>query len=218
MKKYFNLMLLAIMPICFAACGSDDDNGGSSGLSASNLIGDWIIIKSEDSAGRVNDKVGIIWSFNSDGTWATTGGSYMAVYTNWSVSDGKLLMTRTNGRIEEYTAEIKDGLLYTWFDRESKVFERVDQSKTFNITSDYFVGTWDAAGGSAYGTWVFYGNGKCNFSHFSAGKSHSLDGTWTYDPSTRMLLTTITNWKWKIVNATSDEWTGDNGQSYKRVK
>lgn len=166
-------MLLALMPMCFIACSSDDESG-TDGLTTENLIGDW---KKQNS--------GVIWSFNSDGTWNTTEGTHKAVYTNWSISDGKLMMTRRDGRVEAYTAEIKDGLLYTYYDRESNVFERYDRSQTVNVTSEYFVGTWEAAGGSAYGTWVFKADGKCNFSYTTGRRTQSLDGTWTYTPLTK---------------------------------
>lgn len=42
MKKFFYLMLLAMMPMCFAACGSDDDDAESGGLDAS-VEGTWYI-------------------------------------------------------------------------------------------------------------------------------------------------------------------------------
>lgn len=40
MKKYFYLMLLVMIPMCFAACGSDDDNSGSS-VSDAVIEGNW---------------------------------------------------------------------------------------------------------------------------------------------------------------------------------
>ena len=202
----------------------DDNNGGNqsddeslNGLTASNLIGVWQIIESNDGAGRINHRVGGTWSFNSDGTWES---SYSTTYSNWSISeDGYLLLTRkNNGLIEKYSAEIKDGKLYTLYDREYKVFEKVNLSNKVNITSDYFVGTWEADGGSAYGKWIFNSNGTCNFSHTSGKKNYSTDGTWTYTPSTRMLVTTVTNWKWEVTSVTDNKWTAGDGKSYKRVK
>jgi len=222
MRKNLYLILLAVLPMCFAACGSDDEEENESdtiGLTTSNLIGDWIIIKSYNTITERGDQdVGIIWSFNSDGSWKSTAPTWRWDYVSWSIMDGKIQMKRPNGNVEAYTAEIKDGLLYTRLDHGSKVFERVQLSESNNITSDYFVGTWEASGGSAYGTWIFNSDGSCNFSHYSAGKNYSTDGKWTYTPSTQTLSTTVTNWEWKITKATTDEWTGGNGQSYKRVK
>lgn len=193
------------------------DDPPLNGLTASNLIGVWLIIGDDNGAGKVNHRVGCTWSFNSDGTWES---SYSTTYSNWSISeDGDLLMTRKEGgRIEKYSAEITDGKLYTLYDREYKVFEKVNLSETVNITSTYFVGAWEADGGSAYGKWTFNSNGTCNFSHTSGNKRYSTDGTWTYTPSTRMLETTVTNWKWEITIVTDNKWTAGDGKSYKRVK
>lgn len=125
MKKFFYLMLLAMMPMCFAACGSDDDDdeGGSSGLSASNLVGEWVVIAYHDNVDwHENESVGEIWGFNADGTFY---GDNSDIYIAWKIVDGKLQMTRTNGRTEAYTASIKDGKLYLSFDGENTVLEKV---------------------------------------------------------------------------------------------
>ena len=217
MRKNLYLILLAVLPMCFAACGSDDDEGGEKGLTASNLIGDWIVVESDDGTGRETGDVGQIWSFNSDGTFYHSKWKN-EIYSTWEISGEKLVFQRTQReRKEAYSAEIKDdGRLYLIFDNEYTVLEKYNSS--LSIASDYFVGTWEASGGSAYGTWIFNSDGSCNFSHYSAGKNYSTDGKWTYTPSTQTLSTTVTNWEWKITKATTDEWTGGNGQSYKRVK
>ena len=42
MKKIFYLLLLALMPMCFTACGGDDNDGGGSGVaSVTTLYGTW---------------------------------------------------------------------------------------------------------------------------------------------------------------------------------
>ena len=42
MKKFFYLMILALMPMCFVACGSDDDEPSSNGVDAA-IEGTWRI-------------------------------------------------------------------------------------------------------------------------------------------------------------------------------
>ena len=42
MKKYFYLLVLALMPICFVGCGSDDDNDDATGVAGiETLYGTW---------------------------------------------------------------------------------------------------------------------------------------------------------------------------------
>ena len=72
MRKNLYLILLAVLSMCFAACGSDDDEGGEKGLTASNLIGDWIVVESDDGTGRETGDVGQIWSFNKIGVSTNT--------------------------------------------------------------------------------------------------------------------------------------------------
>ncbi len=128
MKKYFYLFVLAFLPMCFIACGGDDDEVNPSGLTTKNLIGDWIIIESGDGrSDGANAAVRRIWSFNSDGTFYDSRWGN-EIYSKWEVSNDKLLMTRTNGGTKEaYFAEIKDGKLYTRYDGEWKIFERVNK-------------------------------------------------------------------------------------------
>ena len=46
MKKFFYLVLLAIVPMCFISCGGDDDTNSNSGNISSSLEGIWYL-KSE---------------------------------------------------------------------------------------------------------------------------------------------------------------------------
>jgi len=217
-KKYFLSMLtflmVATLSVSFLSCGNDDDDNSISSVS---IIGTWRIVGGDDGA---QSKIGRIWTFNADGTcdWGK-----LSPYTNWKLSGGDLLMTRSDGRTEKYIIEFKNNQLYLTFPdgdaTEYTILEKVDVEKALGgLSSDFFVGSWEPSGGSAYGTWVFSNNGNCSHTFVSAKKTHNQTGTWEYNAETKMLITTITNWKWKIVNATSDEWTGDNGQSYKRVK
>lgn len=217
-KNYFWSMLtflvVATLSVCFVSCGGDDDE---SSISSVSIIGTWRIVGGDEWAQK---KIGQIRTFNADGTceWGTSG-----TYTNWKLSGNELLLTRKDGRSEKYIVEFKNNQLCLTFPdgdaTEYTILEKVDVEKALGgLSRDFFVGTWEPSGGSAYGTWVFSNNGNCSHTFVSANKTHNSTGTWEYSAETRMLTTTITNWKWKIVNATSDEWTGDNGQSYKRVK
>lgn len=124
-KNYLHLLafaMVAMLSVCFVSCGDDDDEGGgSTGITAKELVGQWREISSSSHE--------TIWTFNSDGTWETSV-YYNAIYTNWEISGGKLIMTRTNGRQETYTAYIKDGLLYLYFgDVKVRDGEVVDASE-----------------------------------------------------------------------------------------
>jgi len=120
------MMMVLMLSIGFAACGSDDDDeSGSSGLSASNLVGEWVVIAYHDNVDwHENESVKEIWGFNADGTFY---GDNSDIYIAWKIVDGKLQMTRTDGRTEAYTASIKDGKLYLSFDGENTILEKVTQ-------------------------------------------------------------------------------------------
>lgn len=212
-RKYFwnllTIMMVATLSVGFMSCGSDDDDNS---ISSDSIIGTWIIVGGDEWAQK---EIGQVWTFNADGTcdWGE-----LSPYTNWKLSGSVLLMVRDDGRTEKYSIEFKNNQLHLTFESEYTILEKVDAEKALGkLSKDFFVGAWEPSGGSAYGKWVFKKDGYCLFS-FVSNKAHSYTGTWGYNAETRMLTTTITNWKWKIVNITSDEWTGDNGQSYKRVK
>lgn len=209
------MIMVVFVSVGFVSCGGDD---GESSSASNYIVGTWKIVGGDQWAQK---EKGQLRTFNADGTceWGSSG-----TYTNWKLSGNKLLLTRKDGRTEEYIAEFKNDQLHLTFPdgdaTEYTILVKVDIEKDFsNITRDFFIGTWEASGGHAYGTWVFSTNGYCTFSYTAGGGSkQSISGTWSYNPETRELTTTLQSWHWVIVNVTSDEWTGDNGQSYKRVK
>lgn len=145
MKKYFYLLLLAMMPMCFVTCSSDDDNDSAS----TSIVGTWKIVGGDEWAQK---KIGQIRTFNADGTceWGSSG-----TYTNWELSGSKLLLTRKDGRIEEYIAEFKNNQLHLTFPdgnaTEYTILEKVDVENALSgLTKDFFVGTWEPSGGSAW--------------------------------------------------------------------
>lgn len=179
-KNYFWSMLtflvVATLSVCFVSCGDDDDE---SSISSVSIIGTWRIIGGDDGAQR---KIGQVWLFNADGTcdWGK-----LSPYTNWKLSGSDLLMTRSDGRTEKYIIEFKNNQLYLTFPdgdaTEYTILEKVDVEKALGgLSRDFFVGTWEPSGGSAYGTWVFSNNGNCCHTFVSANKTHNSTGTWEY--------------------------------------
>ena len=115
------------MPMCFIACGGDDESS-ESGLTRSRLIGDWTVIESGNGRDDGdNADVGDIWSFNSDGSFSIQ--NHTSSRIKWEISGNKILFTRTSGKVEAYSAEIKDGKLYTNYDREWDVLIRYNETK-----------------------------------------------------------------------------------------
>ena len=140
-KKYLLALLgfvtVLMLSFCLASCGSNDDDeegNGTNTITSSSLVGKWRIVESNSSS-----FVGVIYTYNSDGTWECSKKMY-EVYTNWDISEGKLIMTRENGRKEIYSAYIKDNRLFLYFGdvrirdgevidaSESKVLERVSNA------------------------------------------------------------------------------------------
>lgn len=110
MKKIFCLLVLAALPISFAACSDESDE--ERGLTISNLIGDWIVVESNDGVGRKNNNIGQIWSFKSDGTFYHSMWKD-ELYSTWEIKDGKVVFQRAQREWKEtYSAEIKgDGMI-----------------------------------------------------------------------------------------------------------
>ena len=131
-KKYLwsllTFMMVAMLSIGFASCGSDDDNEESNGtdaITSKSLIGKWRIIEGPSSS-----FVGVIYTYNSDGTWECSESIY-AVYTNWEISGGKLIMTRDDGRKETYSAYISENRLYlTYGGKKIREGEVIDTSES----------------------------------------------------------------------------------------
>ena len=235
MKKLLLMFAIVFASICVVSCSSDDEDSGSAeqGITAKDLIGTWWISKSSSSS-----QIGLTQTYNGDGTWVCSSDIY-GVYKNWELSEGKLIMTRKDGRKETYSALLKDGRLYLYFGdikvkdgevvnaSESEVLERVDVAKIKAVaTKDYFVGTWTRT--FVRGTYkeyrkiVFLSNGDCTYSvnTDSGFGNSSYIGTWEYNPETREMKTTIysNGWNWKIVYASKDEWAGDYGLIFQREK
>ena len=132
MKKYFWSLLITMMGgfLCvgFTSCGSDDDEevvNVSNTITSKSLIGKWKIIEGPSSS-----FIGVIYTYHSDGTWECSEDTY-AVYSNWEISGGKLIMTRHDGRKETYSAFIKDNVLYLYFgDVKIRDGEVVDASES----------------------------------------------------------------------------------------
>ena len=131
-KKYFwsllTFMMVTMLSVGFASCGSDDDDeesNGTNAITSKSLIGKWKIIE-----GPSPSFVGVVYTYNSDGTWECSKSIY-AVYTNWEISGGKLIMTRKDGRKETYSAYIKENRLYLYFgDVRIRDGEVVDASES----------------------------------------------------------------------------------------
>ena len=212
MKKYFYLLMLALMPMCFTACGGDDETGTGS----SWIVGDWKCVGGDDNA-----SVGKIISFYADGTYQSSNSSSLK---KWRLSGSKLYISKADGsKTDEYIVEYKNNQLHMTFPdgsaTEYTIYEKVVSSDFLEtITSSYFVGTWSGTG-SAYGTWKFSSNGNCTFSFTGGGnKSYSNSGTWTYDPTTKTLTTSLQSWEWTIYTASENEWSTKDGKVYTRVK
>ena len=81
MKKFFYLFLLAIVPMCFIACGGDDDVNVNSGNTSSSLEGVWHLrsekwydwkdgkadMSEEPSVKTYEDLDEMIWTFTKNG-------------------------------------------------------------------------------------------------------------------------------------------------------
>jgi hypothetical protein len=91
-KKYFYLLMLAMIPICFVACGSDDDEPtGVEGVET--LYGTWQQthgVAFEDGAFHHDNDVGAdeaeYLRFDKSGTCAVIGGDRGVFYSNGTYS------------------------------------------------------------------------------------------------------------------------------------
>lgn len=115
------IMMVAMLSVGFTSCGSDDENSDSASTS---IVGTWKIVGGDEWAQR---KIGQLRTFNPDGTceWGSSG-----TYTHWKLSGSKLLLTRDDGRIEEYIAEFKNNQPHLTFPdgnaTEYTILEKVD--------------------------------------------------------------------------------------------
>lgn len=80
MKKFFYLVLLAIVPMCFIACGGDDDSNSNSGNVSSSLEGVWYLKSekwydwkngepdmSKEPSVKTHEDLTDIWTFTKNG-------------------------------------------------------------------------------------------------------------------------------------------------------
>jgi hypothetical protein len=213
------ILMVIIVSVGLAACSSNDDD---SAFSSIDLVGTW------KSVGK-----GRFYTFHADGTFEGS-----STYSNWRLSDNKLLLTRSNnGRIEEWLVEYKDNLLYLTLPdgsaTEYKTLMKVDLGKMPTLTNNYFVGKWEHSScsmefGSNGSLKVYYsdnrylnatGIGTWKFNTESQTLSTTAKFTWvTYDYKGRAKDNVKTEeYSYKIIYATDDEWAGD-GFSYMRVK
>jgi len=101
MKKIFYLLVLALMPMCFTACGGDDDSG-SSGPGSNDIVGTWQLIRSEGWEGSSDNSydetygdTGPIIIFNADGTYASGDKQGNYTYGNGVLTMGNATMKAT---------------------------------------------------------------------------------------------------------------------------
>ena len=165
-KKYFwsllTIMMVTMLSVSITSCSSSDDEGSNS----FDIVGTWR---------NANTKAGIR-TFNADGTYEGS------TYSNWKISNGKLLMTRSNnGRIEEWQMEYKDNLLYLTLPdgaaTEQKALEKINLANTRHLTSEYFVGKWQEG---RYDVWEFMADGRCSFESNSGAWPRVGNGNWSF--------------------------------------
>lgn len=89
MKKIVYLMFLAVMPMCFSACSSEDENGGIN----AQLIGTWQKMYNDGTLGNV------LLVFQSNGT----------MYEHDIDDDGNIIEDRS----ETFRYKIENQHLYT---------------------------------------------------------------------------------------------------------
>lgn len=99
MKKIFYLLVLALMPMCFTACGGDDD---SSGAGSNDIVGTWQLIRTEgweDSSDNSYDitygDAGPVIIFNLDGTYKSGDKQGNYTYSNGVLTMENVTMKAT---------------------------------------------------------------------------------------------------------------------------
>ncbi|MBO5580382.1 MAG: hypothetical protein J5952_08190 [Prevotella sp.] len=109
MKKFqfrvFAIMIMALVCVGFASCGSDDDDGKNKSNNTSALVGIWAQYHQEYTTGSyLGHYIGIKldangeaayteWGNNDTPNWNYTGGG------KWSVKDNVLTLTYPNGSV-----------------------------------------------------------------------------------------------------------------------
>lgn len=194
------MIMVAALSFSLTSCSSSDDDDG--GFKSSDLIGTW----------RNAIKKSGIRTYNADGTMEGS-----VTYSNWKYSDGKLYMIRRdNGRIETWLVEYKNNLLYLTLPdgaaTEHKVLEKINLKNTLHLTREYFVGKWNEGSSTI---WEFLADGRCTYVWSDL---HEMEnGNWEFDQEMQTLKATTTyytprtgktNHEWKIIYATTDDFTG----------
>ena len=109
MKKFqfrvFAMMIMALVCVGFASCGSDDDDGKNKSNNTSDLVGIWAQYHQEYTTGSyLGHYIGIKldangeaayteWGNNDTPNWNYTGGA------KWSVKDNVLTISAPNGSV-----------------------------------------------------------------------------------------------------------------------
>ena len=103
MKKNFmylmTMMMVAMLSVGFASCGSDDDDGGSSSYDKL-IVGAWkqthrIIYDADGSVNFESDRETSMEIFGEDGTYTYIEG-YITESTKWSVTGNRLILGNEN--------------------------------------------------------------------------------------------------------------------------
>ena len=103
--RVFAMMIMALVCVGFASCGSDDDDGKNGSNNTSALVGIWAQYHQEYTTGSyLGHYIGIKldangeaayteWGNNDTPNWNYTGGA------KWSVKDNVLTITAPNGSV-----------------------------------------------------------------------------------------------------------------------
>lgn len=108
MKKILYLLLLALMPMCFTACGGDDSNGGRDG----DVVGTWT------GAASWSSSTTLVYRFESNGDcyfneWWYDESPDPKYFGTWSTDNGYITINEIDkGELEDqdiYRYEITNG-------------------------------------------------------------------------------------------------------------
>ena len=101
MKKYFYLLILALMPLCFTSCGSDDND--ASGSRDSQVVGTWT------GSAKWDSSTTLVYRFESDGKcyyneWWGSSRPEPKLFGSWSTNNGFITIYEEdrNGIDEHY--------------------------------------------------------------------------------------------------------------------
>lgn len=241
MKKIilFGYFFLCAIGLSLTACGgsdSSDDNpgGGTSNTDAqlkASIVGTWRLI-SEDQY-----KKDLLYFYWDDGI--TYGGQYGGPYVSWVISDGKMLKTRKDGRVEEYSVKVEGNKMYTHFGdysfrdgeivdaSEHEVLERVTDLTLPALNAQYFVGTWTRTITSASETQTYNADGTGTWESKSYGGYTPITqtGSLTWDFNSHYLSVVRQSLNRRIIiSATensfvlSDYWPEKYTETWTRVR